>query len=534
MPRLKGVGAPGMSGAVAGADFLAGAEEAAKSGRVPLMVVTGFLGSGKTTLVRRLLELAGGAGVKVAALVNEVAELDVDGALLAGAPGAPGSAALRLANGCVCCTAREELGAAVLRLLSEERPDYLVLETSGVTDPGPLMSSALRGSLARHVALDSVVTLVDAAAVQEDWGRSRAMRRQVAAADVVMLNKADLAGARGLERARGFVTGLHPGARTFPCIRGRVPLSLVMGAGSRRQFRGERGLAGAPPGELRAEPGIEATAEAGGHLEEDGVVTASFRTGRPLRLGAFQRFLQALPPDVLRVKGFVRFCDLPGRAFTLQMCGRRYECTAGDAGGSLSAAGDGAALVLIGPGIDRDGLLEALGKCCQTDPRPGHTDQGSEGSGGAVRPGQTNTGEPGGAPFMERVRRDQRLEPLEPSCPQHVAFTLSGNFQPLGVLTPGLHSATVAHLQGELALAGAFMLPVLAADGRHGLTCALGGGGLSSEELWSRLARALVCSLSRALEDAEQIAQGVDPDLEERDLALLHRFNAMQALMYST
>tara|TARA_B100000900_G_scaffold312684_1_gene271479 strand:- start:29 stop:307 length:279 start_codon:yes stop_codon:yes gene_type:complete len=92
----------------------------------------------------------------------------------------------------------------------------------------------------------------------------------------------------------------------------------------------------------------------------------------------------------------------------------------------------------------------------------------------------------------------------------------------------------VAHLQGELALAGAFMLPVLAADGRHGLTCALGGGGLSVEELWSRLARALVCSLSRALEDAEQIAQGVDPDLEERDLALLHRFNAMQALMYST
>jgi len=534
MPRMKGTEAPSTSGAVAGVDFLAGAEEAARSGRVPLMVVTGFLGSGKTTLVRRLLELAGAAGVKVAALVNEVAELDVDGALLAGAPGAPGSAALRLANGCVCCTAREELGAAVLRLLSEERPDYLVLETSGVTDPGPLMSSALRGSLARHVALDSVVTLVDAAAVQEDWGRSRAMRRQVAAADVVILNKADLAGAEGLERARGFVATLHPGARTFPCIRGRVPLSLVMGAGSRRQFRGERGRAAVSPGELSAEAGMEATAEAKGHMEEDGVVTASFRCGRALWLGAFQHFLQALPPDVLRVKGFVRFCDLPGRTFTLQMCGRRYECTAGDAGGTLSAAGDGAALVLIGPEIDREGLLEALEKCCETDSDPAHTDRGSKGSGDAVRTGQPNAAEPGEIPFMERVRRDQRLEPLEPRSPQHVAFTLSGNFQPLGVLTPGLHSATVTHLQGELALAGAFMLPMPATDGRLGLTCALGGGGLSGEELWSRLARALVCSLSRALEDAEQIAQGVDPDLEERDLALRHRFNAMQALMYST
>ena len=530
MPRLKAAEAPGTSGAVAGVDFLAGAEAAARSGRVPLMVVTGFLGSGKTTLVRRLLELAGAAGVKVAALVNEVAELDVDGALLAGAPGAPGSGALRLANGCVCCTAREELGAAVLRLLSEERPDYLVLETSGVTDPGPLMSSALRGSLARHVALDSVVTLVDSSAVQEDWGRSRAMRRQVAAADVVILNKADLAGAGGLERARKFVATLHSGARTFPCIRGRVPLSLVMGAGSRRQFQGERGRAAVSPGGLSA----ETAAEAKGHLEEDGVVTAAFRSGRALWLGAFQHFLRALPPDVLRVKGFVRFCDLPGRTFTLQMCGRRYECTAGDAGGHLSAAGEGAALVLIGPGIDREGLLEALGKCCETESDPAHTNRRSKGPGDAVRPGQPNAAEPGEAPFMERVRRDQRLEPLEPRSPQHVAFTLSGNFQPLGVLTPGLHSATVSHLQGELALAGAFMLPMPAAEGRLGLTCALGGGGLSGEELWSRLARALVCSLSRALEDAEQIAQGVDPDLEERDLALLHRFNAMQALMYST
>ena len=493
---------------------------------------------------RRLLELAGEAGVKVAALVNEVAEIDVDGALLSGAPGAPTSGALRLSNGCVCCTAKEELGVAVLKLLSEERPDYLVLETSGVTDPGPLVSSALRGSLARHVALDSVVTLVDSAAVQEDWGRSRAMRRQVAAADVVVLNKVDLAGPVGLERARGFVSDLLPGARTFPTVRGRIPLSLVMGAGSRKQFRGgEGGEASAETssadrvsdgrGSYATQQWEAADKRWGGHLEEDGVVTAAFRSNCPLRLGHFQRFLQELPADVLRVKGFVVFEELPGRVFTLQMCGRRYECSGGLAAAESPDMGGGAMLVLIGPGIDREALLKGLRECGGGS--KAHVSEGGRGldSRGA---GVAEKDEDESAAFMDRVRKDGRLEPLEASSADLVAFTLSGNFQPLGRLTPGLHSATVTHLQGELALAGAFTLPVppYGPGGCSGLTCAVTGGGLDAAGLWSLLSRALVNSLSRALEDAEQIAQGVDPDLEEQDLALLHRFNAMQALMYSS
>ena len=261
-------------------------------------------------------------------------------------------------------------------------------------------------------------------------------------------------------------------------------------------------------------------------------MTAAFRSHCPLRLGHFQRFLRALPANVLRVKGFVLFEELPGRVFTLQMCGRRYECSGGLAAAESPDVGGGAMLVLIGPGIDREALLEGLQEC------GGSSYNHVPGGGGRSDTRDARVAERDeeeSATFMDRVRRDQRLEPLEASSADLVAFTLSGNFQPLGQLTSGLHSATVAHLQGELALAGAFTLPVPPGPGGYsGLTCAVTGGGLDSAGLWSLLSRALVSSLSRALEDAEQIAQGVDPDLEEQDLALLHRFNAMQALMYSS
>lgn len=184
----------------------------ASSGSLPLSIVTGFLGSGKTTLLRRLLPQPALANCFM--LVNEVAAIGVDQRLLR-----PVNGAVRLLkNGCICCSARDEFRSALLDLVEGEGSDggpgeisRVVLETSGLTDPGPLVETiASHPILRRRLQLAGVTTLVDCVNAAANFENYPEFSAQVAGADRIVLTKTDLAQAQAIEFATGLVRELNP------------------------------------------------------------------------------------------------------------------------------------------------------------------------------------------------------------------------------------------------------------------------------------------------------------------------------------
>jgi G3E family GTPase len=159
--------------------------------RVPLVLVTGFLGSGKTTLINRLLasRAARGSTGKVGVIVNELGEVGIDGALL----GSEAARQIELPGGCVCCVLGDDLDRTLLELVdANPNLEAIVLETTGVAEPLPIAWAIQRDAVAARVRLAAVVTLVDATAFRASRPVSAAVDAQVAYADVVLLTKADL------------------------------------------------------------------------------------------------------------------------------------------------------------------------------------------------------------------------------------------------------------------------------------------------------------------------------------------------------
>mmetsp|Transcript_4356 Transcript_4356/g.10201 ORF Transcript_4356/g.10201 Transcript_4356/m.10201 type:complete len:562 (-) Transcript_4356:90-1775(-) len=209
---------------------------------LPVTIVTGFLGAGKTTLMRHIL--ANKHNLRVAAAVNDFAELNIDGDLVANLPSSTtGKAAERvveLSNGCVCCSLSKDLESAVWSMLDNDvdvgRIEYLVIETSGVTDPHSIIRSldATFGKMYR-ARLDCVVTVVDA----EQWevwipktGEAKVpegvVRSQLACADVVLLNKKELVEEEALKRISEYIAKASPGVAIYPTQYSRVGLSRIM------------------------------------------------------------------------------------------------------------------------------------------------------------------------------------------------------------------------------------------------------------------------------------------------------------------
>src|SRR3954470_2998042 len=154
---------------------------------VPTTVLTGFLGAGKTTLLNRIL--TGEHAQRVAVIVNEFGEIGIDHQLLI----ATNDQIVEMNNGCICCTVRGDLIEAVERLLQRDPTiDHIVIETTGLADPAPIIQSFfLDDRLKRQVRLDSIVTVVDSKHIEEHWDTEEA-REQIAFADVLVFNKIDL------------------------------------------------------------------------------------------------------------------------------------------------------------------------------------------------------------------------------------------------------------------------------------------------------------------------------------------------------
>ena len=287
--------------------------------RLPVTVLSGFLGAGKTSLLNHVL--ANREGRRVAVIVNDMSEINIDAALVRG-----GEAALRrgedklveMTNGCICCTLREDLLLQVQALASENRFDYLLVESTGISEPVPVAQTftfeGADGPLLANIArLDTMVTVVDAAefpeAIQstdlladrklelnEADERSLAdlLIDQVEFANVIVLNKTDLVVPTRAAMLRKLLTQLNPSARIVETQRGRVALDDVLDTGL---FDVDR--AAAHEAWIR-----ETTAEHVPETAEYGISSFAFRARRPVAPSRFFAFLNAPWDGVLRAKGY--------------------------------------------------------------------------------------------------------------------------------------------------------------------------------------------------------------------------------------
>ncbi len=293
---------------------------------IPLTVVGGFLGAGKTSLVNSILEQA--RGRRLAVLVNDFGSLCVDASLVS----ARSARTISLANGCICCTLIDGLAQALLDVLQfDPAPDHVLVEASGVGDPRRIAQIARAES-----ALADGGTLVLAAADQvRTLARDRyvgdTVLRQLAAADLILLNKVDLVTDAEVRTVAAWLHEKAPQARIVRTENARLPCDIVLGPTVRADGRDDearyRYLASDAVEDARA-----------------AFTTETLRCSRALSGRQLREALDVLPDAVLRAKGFVRLDTAPGDWKLVQAVGRRWSLAPAPA----AVAVDESVLVLIG------------------------------------------------------------------------------------------------------------------------------------------------------------------------------------------
>ena len=303
--------------------------------KVPVTVVTGFLGSGKTTLIRHLISNANGK--KLAVLVNEFGSEGVDGEILKSCAVAncPAENVVELANGCICCTVADDFIPAMEQLLSRQvKPDHILIETSGLALPKPLLKAFDWPEIRSRITVDGVIALADAEAVaagrfapdpaaveaqraadenlDHETPLSEVFEDQIACADIVLLTKADLAGEKGLEAAKAAISAEMPR---------RVPmLAIVDGVVDARVILG---LEAAAEDDLAARPSHHDGEDEHEHNDFASVVIELPEIRDLDRLVASVQRL-AREQNVLRAKGYIAVAGKPMRLL-LQAVGERVR-----------------------------------------------------------------------------------------------------------------------------------------------------------------------------------------------------------------
>jgi cobalamin biosynthesis protein CobW len=227
--------------------------------KIPVTVVTGFLGSGKTTLIRHLMQNAGGR--RLAILVNEFGTVGVDGDILKSCaiPDCPAENIVELANGCICCTVADDFIPTIEALMALPiRPDHILIETSGLALPKPLLKAFDWPAIRSKITVDGVIALADAEAVaagrfasdehavdeqrkaddsiDHETPLSEVFEDQINCADIILMSKADLAGKEGLEKARAIIEAESP--RKIPILsmsEGVIDPNIVLGLNAKAE-----------------------------------------------------------------------------------------------------------------------------------------------------------------------------------------------------------------------------------------------------------------------------------------------------------
>ncbi|MBE9212949.1 GTP-binding protein [Plectonema cf. radiosum LEGE 06105] len=328
---------------------------------MPVTIITGFLGSGKTTLLNQILQNK--EDLKVAVLVNEFGDINIDSQLLVSTD----DDMMELSNGCICCTVNDGLVDAVYRILErDDRVDYMVIETTGVADPLPIVLTFLGTELRDFTNIDSILTLVDAEAFDSEHFQSEAALKQITYGDIILLNKTDLVGEEKLSELEDFIHDNKVGAKIIRTSYGKVALPLILDVDltSKNQYSS-----------LIEEESHEHHHHHhhdhhdhhhhehhhhhSNHLENDGFVSISFQSDKPFDVHKFETFLnEKMPENVFRAKGILWFSDSELRHI-FQLSGPRYQLD----GDEWSTKNRKNQLVFIGRDLDENEIHSQLNNC---------------------------------------------------------------------------------------------------------------------------------------------------------------------------
>jgi len=303
--------------------------------KLPVTVITGFLGSGKTTLIRHLM--AHPQGRRLAVIVNEFGDVGIDGDILKSCaiPDCPAENIVELANGCICCTVADDFIPTIEALMAlNPRPDHILIETSGLALPKPLLKAFDWPDIRSRITVDGVIALADAEAVaagrfapdvaavdaqreaddslDHETPLSEVFEDQISCADIVLLTKPDLAGAQGVARARALIAAESP--RPLPVIEvaeGVIDPRVILG------------LEAAAEDDLHARPSHHDDAPEHDHDDFESVVIELPEIADPAELTARIEAL-ATARNILRIKGHAAVAGKPMRLL-VQAVGARVR-----------------------------------------------------------------------------------------------------------------------------------------------------------------------------------------------------------------
>jgi G3E family GTPase len=300
-------------------------------------VLSGFLGSGKTTLLNHILHNK--ENLKVALIVNDMSEINIDARTVQNENmlSRTEEKLVEMSNGCICCTLREDLIAEVEKLAKEDRFDYLIIESTGISEPIPVaqtfsyVDEAMNIDLGKFSRLDTMVTVVDCFNFKKDFGTSELLidrewvddvadqrtivnllTDQIEFANVIILNKTDLISADDLQLLKAVIRKLNPSARQIESFFSKVDLKEILNTGL---FNFEDASQGA--GWIQ-----ELNAEHAPETEEYGISSMVFRSSKPFHPERLWDYLNVqFPPNVIRTKGLFWLAAMPDRALNFSQAG---------------------------------------------------------------------------------------------------------------------------------------------------------------------------------------------------------------------